>query len=252
MESAFHNLRLADQLNSLLRLGMDTESSQETRAGLADFYNYTSRATQVFSPLWDLAPARRNTIVDHSYFLYHHLTSDIHIIGVRPSDTLLKQWYLLVVYDARALVELFSTPMKSIGEQVRYLIRNGIPFATGKPVAQVPRSLPQPGAHRLNYHESGYTFTLNDYQDYQKRKAAILAGPAGRAAIAHGGIVWRLSVAHVPAKRLTSGPTSSVTWQGKTVTAMQDKWLVDDDITPDELDIVCGAYKVYTGTYPNG
>ncbi|RDB19093.1 hypothetical protein Hypma_014474 [Hypsizygus marmoreus] len=233
---------------ALRRLGLHaTNPDPLTSRCLVDFFNYlvVTDDPKLFSPLWDLAPARRSDIIDHTYFHYLRISSECHIIGVREKP-LVNQWYLLVVYDARVVVEVFYQQVTSVGQMVRYLIQHGIPFATAKPVRGLPRNTASRSVMTLGYRQSGYIFELSDYAEYQKRKGDLLSGSAGRSALTRGGIVWRLAVDVVKPKKVTDGPTSSVAWNGKKVEDLHGRTLVDDYLSPAEEDTICGTYKVYT------
>jgi hypothetical protein len=250
MTEVLNSISTAYERTALRRLGMETVGNNSIDQGLADFFNYFTGATQVFPPLWDLGPARSQEIYADPYFQHRRYDYGLHVIGVYDRH-FLDQWYLLTVYDARVVVELFSTPKASLAEMVRYLIRNGIRFSTGKPVVNLPTPLPMPGGNGQSFLQKSHQFTITDFEDYQRRKAALLSGAAGRAAITCGGILWRLSIAHVAEKRITAGPSSSVISSGKVVANLLSRYLVDDALTTDEEDIICGVYKVYTSAYSN-
>jgi hypothetical protein len=233
---------------ALRRIGMEAVNTPEITQGLIDFYNYFIVATKVFPPLWDLAPTRLHEIVHHSYFHYVRIGETLHVIGVRDRP-LIEQWYLLIIHDARAVVELFNTSRSSIGELVRYLIQSGIRFSTAKPVRRPPRPPPTSFQNMLGYRQKKYNFDRTDYQDYQMKRAYFLSGSGGRAALTRGGILWRLAKGQVKDKRITAGPTSSVAWSGEIITELDGRYLIDDTLSEAEEGLVCGVYKVYTGAH---
>ncbi|RDB20802.1 hypothetical protein Hypma_012080 [Hypsizygus marmoreus] len=233
---------------ALGRLGMvATNPSPQTVPCLVDFYHFfaVKEEPRIFSPLWDFAPTLRSKIVANEYFHYRRVNTDCHVIGVRGKP-LVDQWYLLVIYDARAVIEVFHQPINSVGQMVRYLIQQGISFATAKPVRNARLTPARRSEFTLGYRQLGYDFGLSDYADYEKKRSDILCGSAGRAALTRGGIVWRLAVDIVKHKRITDGPTSSVAWNGKKVGEMDGRSLVDGYLSPAEEDTICGTYKVYT------
>lgn len=242
---------LSKPLVALKRMGMESAShTPETRACVADFYNYFQLATdpKLSPPSWDLAPTRRHEIVNHAYFHYCRINSECHVIGVREKP-LVKQWYLLVLYDARAVTELFYQQPESVGQMVRYLIQQGIPFATAKPVNKPPRMPANHSEPTLGYRPLKYQFRLSDFAAYERKRDELLSGSAGRAALMQGGLVWRLAVDTVQSKRITNGPGSSVAWNGKNIGDLDGYTLVDDYLSPDAEDTLCGVYRVYTGTH---
>jgi hypothetical protein len=132
---------------------------------------------------------------------------------------------------------------------VRYLIQQGIPFSTAKPVRKPPHTPASHSELTLGYRPHSYQFCLSDFSAYEKKKGDLLSGSAGRAALMHGGMVWRLAVDTVQHKRITSGPKSSVAWSGKNVADLNGHTLVDDNLSPAAEDAICGVYRVYTGMY---
>jgi len=238
-------------------LGLWTaKRTNDTTQAIWDFYYYIVRSptVQLFSPLWDdLAPHRHRLIIEHPVFKYRRLASDCHIIGVVGNRRLVDQWFLLLLHDARVVVEvLFQPELNSIRKIIGYLAAQGIPFATVKAVRTLPRGcLYHPIDRSLGYRFAGDIFNRLDYKRYQEKKAKVLDDAVGRAAIRRGGLIWRLSVDFVNIKkRVVSGPTSSVAWKGEKVGETLDGYiLVDDCISGEDLDTIVGLYKTYTGTY---
>lgn len=236
----------------LKELGLSSKfpSPDATRAAM-DFYDFVfaSPAKKLFSPVWGFVPTDSSSITHHKYFHYRRLRNDLHIIGIRGDKPLVQQWYLLVIPDARAVVELFRQhDLNSISAMVRYLVGNGIPFFTGKPVQKLPRPNPTSRITR-EYRPTSYTFGLTDFIQYEQKKVDFLAGPAGRAAVTKGGIVWRLSRDQVEAKRITKGPTSEAAASGIYISDLDGSHLVDDAITQEDEDVLCGTYLIYTRTF---
>ena len=236
---------------ALKRLGIESaHHTPETTACAVDLYNYFHLAKDPkFSPTtWDFAPTLRQEIVDHAYFHYCRVNGERHVIGVRGKP-LVDQWYLLVVFDARAVAELFYQQPESIRQMVQYLIQQGIPFATAKPVRRPPRIPASHSGLTLGYRPRSYQFGLSDFAAYERKKDELLSGSVGRAALMQGGIVWRLAVDTVQHKRVTSGPVSSVAWSGKNIGDLDGHTLVDDYLPMAAEDMLCGVYRVYTGMY---
>lgn len=251
-EDGEHIEGLAKPTLALKRLGIESaHHTEETSACSVDLYNYfhLAKDPKLSPPSWDFAPTLHRQIVNHGYFHYSRISSERHVIGVRGKP-LVNQWYLLVLYDARAVTELFYQQLESIGQMVRYLIQQGMPFATGKPVLRPPRT---PAATHseptLGFRHRSHTFDLVDFSAYETKKIDVLQGSAGRAALMRGGIVWRLAYDTVAPKRVTNGPASNVAWSGKNIGDLNGHTLVDDNLSPAAEDAICGVYKVYTGIY---
>ena len=89
-----------------------------------------------------------------------------------------------------------------------------------------------------------------DYKAYEERAREVLLQPKARAAVQMGGIVWRLAV-HLlgeEAVRSLDGPSADVWRHGQEFCPERGDCLYADSLSIDELDVVCGVYKVYTST----
>ena len=242
---------LLKPLVALKRLELESANhTPGTRVCGTDFYNYFQLAKnpKLSPPCWDLAPMLCREIVDHVYFHYCCVNDQRHVIGVRGKP-LVNQWYLLILYDARAVTEPFYQQPESIGQMVRYLIQQGIPFSTAKPVRKPPRTPTSHSKLTLGYRPLSYQFSLSDFVSYERKKDELLSGSAGRAALMQGGIVWRLAIDTVQQKKVTNGPVSSVAWSGKNVGDLDGHTLVDYYLSLAAEDAICGMYKVYTSMY---
>jgi hypothetical protein len=70
--------------------------------------------------------------------------------------------------------------------------------------------------------------------------------PHSRAALLAGGIVWRLALEAICPGIALMGPSDTVAHFGD-VLQSPDGPLVDDSLTEEELNLICGVYDVYTG-----
>jgi len=61
-----------------------------------------------------------------------------------------------------------------------------------------------------------------------------------------GGIVWRLSWDAVGVEAALGGPSPEVFQTGHHFFSEQ-AYLWDDELSEDELNLICGVYKVFTG-----
>ena len=63
-----------------------------------------------------------------------------------------------------------------------------------------------------------------------------------RAALLKGGIIWRLALEVLSVDDVLAGPsTETVT---NYVVARDGVYAIDDDLSPDEMDIICGVYRI--------
>lgn len=85
-----------------------------------------------------------------------------------------------------------------------------------------------------------------DYKGYERDRATFLLSDRARAALLEGGIVWRLAIEHLKFDDVIGGPAELDSglyerFDGELVGG----W--DDKLTNDELDLICGVYKIFTG-----
>src|SRR5882724_13546941 len=64
----------------------------------------------------------------------------------------------------------------------------------------------------------------------------------------HGGIVWCLALESVSEDTVLMGPSHDIFSEGSFLSST-DGYLWDDVLLEDELEVVCGVYKVYTGMF---
>ncbi|KAJ3543872.1 hypothetical protein NMY22_g2989 [Coprinellus aureogranulatus] len=131
-----------------------------------------------------------------------------------------------------------------------YLATKGVPFQTWfkrrpeqiRPLAGI-RASPELIQFRL---ESQCTFGERDYQEYVRCRRRLLDGPAGRAAVKMGGIIWRLATEDIGIRDVLSGVPSEDVLCGQRVVRQdgEGSFLVDDGLNLDEIMAICGEYEV--------
>ncbi|KAK0469430.1 uncharacterized protein EV420DRAFT_1257401, partial [Desarmillaria tabescens] len=102
------------------------------------------------------------------------------------------------------------------------------------------------------YRPLGFRTDISDYAYYVWKRAILLANPSvARAALMHGGLIWRIAMDHVESSSFVlSGPGEGVFEEGSTH-VLQDRsrrnsspiWA--EELREDQIDIICGTYKVY-------
>jgi len=79
-----------------------------------------------------------------------------------------------------------------------------------------------------------------------------LKQPHCRAALLAGGIVWCLALESLGISPVLHGPSDLALNYGMRTSALDDSGqaytLYDDTLTEAETDLICGVYKIYTGT----
>lgn len=131
-----------------------------------------------------------------------------------------------------------------------FLLENGIAFTTLLALNPICSS------RTLNNDEtmlpmrlSGYTFGPDDYEAYIHHRARFLTSPRGRAALLRGGIVARIAREHIGLDSATLGPSSAITVHrlGKHYTATNGVQFWDDELSENEIGIICGLHRCFTG-----
>ncbi|KAF6751747.1 hypothetical protein DFP72DRAFT_473885 [Ephemerocybe angulata] len=233
---------------------------------LIRFLNSLAKGTPS-SELWDLSRYNRIPVAAHPRF--KSLRSHRHVALVEVNDwdnvdgrwssnvstevTLYwfsadygQKWRLGCVSAPVALTicrfDLSKTPVALAFE----LVGQGIRFHTWLEVANVCSTGPPSSGRLIKYRRRLTVFDSRDYDTYTINCRSLCKGHVGRAALLRGGIVWRLAIPYVSFGDVLSGP-SSAALQGKGIVRSngQGSFLVDDDLTVDEVDAICGHYDVY-------
>ncbi len=103
-------------------------------------------------------------------------------------------------------------------------------------------------AERVPYRAKGFQPNMEDYQSYVRRRRQLFeSNEILRAALKHGGLIWRLAV-EMELERfedvVLSGPSRRVTQIGGVRCTVDGDELWDEMLTEDQIDIICGVYKV--------
>ena len=158
-----------------------------------------------------------------------------------PDDADAPLWILTC--DAASAAQAIRTGWgPSLFNIARKFLERGIPFQTlvsGR-VSASSVHLPLIG---LGSRVEGYKPTSEDYTEYESKRNELLSLPrVARAAFMKGGIVWRLAVeASVSIDHVFAGPMDEESVNH------HDMW--DNQLTNDELDLICGVYRVHTGKF---
>ncbi|KAH9481660.1 hypothetical protein JR316_0006187 [Psilocybe cubensis] len=97
---------------------------------------------------------------------------------------------------------------------------------------------------------TGYTFGLDDFETYRFQCENIIKHqPHGRAALLMGGLIGRIASEYLSVDRALNGPSREIleNRQGFVLSAGNTNWFYcDDQLTENELAIICGTYTLYT------
>ncbi|OJT07017.1 hypothetical protein TRAPUB_2129 [Trametes pubescens] len=211
-------------------------------------------STAVSGQVWDLDP-RSSVYLGHPTSRHPSLRISvwdvddtlryaIHYTGGAPC------WFDVLV-DAVTALELYRR--RSITSQraaLDFLSDRGITFRTvydPHPHDVRPRSFMSPTDGCLGWRPPSFRPTEWDYHVYEARAYEILRSPRGRAAVLHGGIIWRLAIEILggePSNLANIGPSTDVFDHGQAIRPRHGPPYYDDALSPEEIDIVCGTYKI--------
>ena len=159
------------------------------------------------------------------------------------------EFWALVVNIGTTVLELYRHhEIATTRDAARFLVKRGIAFHTLAP-RHTERILHE-RQEGLGIRPAGYVFTPDDYRVYLHRVRCLLSRSKARAALLLGGIVWRIAVEVLgddAAELACAGPSTEAYESGSTFRPQRgDDW-VDDALSPEELDLICGVYQLYDG-----
>lgn len=199
---------------------------------------------------WDLRSTSHTPLRDiiGQYFeVVQQVVDENVVFFIRPnSRTPADAEWDLAVHDPAAALQCIRSSSSNICDVARRLLKTGVPFNTFilsplPPAVALPPSLPSTPFPGLGVRFPGYKPDAADYISYQAQLGSFLRQPHARAALLKGGIVWRLAMEFLGPQDVLVGPSEQA------FTRHQQSGLYDDDLTDDELNLICGVYKVYTG-----
>jgi hypothetical protein len=152
--------------------------------------------------------------------------------------------------DAVFVYRLLDVSAFTVMSLCEFLLENGIAFRTVQHLPHIDSS------RTLNNDEtllpmrlSNYQFGPDDYEAYVRHCAQFLTSPRGRAALLRGGIVARIAREHIAIDSALLGPSSAVIVHrlGMHITDSRGLEFWDDDLTENEIGIICGVHRCFTG-----
>lgn len=153
------------------------------------------------------------------------------------------KWRLLVTNAA----DLFEITRRRWGPGkigiANELFKRGIPFRTMSSSCVVRATSYRPLLPIAHIH--GYHHTTADYLLYETQRDDFLRSRRGRAAVMKGGIVWRLAVEVLGIEAVLLGPATEID-VGFNID-VDGVTLVDDELTENEMDFICGTAYVRAG-----
>jgi hypothetical protein len=182
------------------------------------------------------------TYSDTMYYL-------IQLVGPPSPNDL--SWDLMVEDPLTAIQCLREDLGPSIMDVIMTFLRTGTPFNTRIRSNKTHPALTHPRHHGkpvgLGWREKGYCGDAIDYAVYEALHTEFLAQPHACSALLKGGIIWQLARCSVKFSVASAGPLDDVFNYGSCIKSNFDGVeLWDDDLSEDELNLICGVYKVKT------
>jgi hypothetical protein len=154
--------------------------------------------------------------------------------------------YQVVVEDAATALECYRRTWNTPVDVARCLVQSGKAFQTYVPKPPAPLYPMRRPYLSLGFRQAGYVFDTHDYRVFEDRLEQFFRLPHSRAALLSGGIVWRIAMEFIYPGLVLMGPSENVAHFGDVVQT-PDGPIVDNNLTQEELNLICGVYEVYTG-----
>ena len=228
------------------------------RGPFAEFFNHIIQNPAVIpGECWDLngqfqeCLPRSPTDLRVSILYRNSDDQPLYIVKPRVPQTPCPTWTLLL-RDPITVMQIFRRHNGStIYNSLRHLLYYGIPFSTTIPKDMLPPPLPFRGVPTLGWRPVGHRVKPSEYTFYHDQLLYFFKQPYSHAAFGMGGIVWRLARAMVnddfTDSLVMNGPSDSVGNSYSTERFTNGSILCDDSLTEQELDFICGVYKIATG-----
>lgn len=216
----------------------------------------SSQLSQIPSDLWDLGPdtslSAWNANIRVSYI---HVSEQQLLYVIQPClSPSLVPWKLVVPDAATALMCLRRDWGYDIMEIARNLLQKGIAFKTLQPIAVPPctrRPVMELRTYSLGYKPPTFSAVYADYVVYEQYRHEFMNQPRARAALLHGGLVWRLALHSIGFDALPSvldGISREAVPFGLML-SIDGQTNFDDELSEEEVDFICGTYYIYDSKF---
>ncbi|KAJ3897282.1 hypothetical protein F5879DRAFT_814063 [Lentinula edodes] len=182
-----------------------------------------------------------------SYHGYHFLMQAQNATDDEP--------YLIALHSAATVLEIARRKWgPGTVDIIKCLIKEGLPFNTL--IASYPpricKVIPRRRPAVLGFRPTGFLPNSQDYHAYEVVRDEFLRSARGRAALLGGGIVARLARGIVNEDDVLDGPSVHALQEGEHALCVWEvgrgRAFWDDQLTSEEMDLICGTYEVATGT----
>ncbi|KAJ3886121.1 hypothetical protein GG344DRAFT_58043 [Lentinula edodes] len=175
---------------------------------------------------------------------------------IQAKDAKDNEEYVIAFRSASTVMEIARREWGPQTEDIiKCLIEEGISFNTLMASHPPRRSLSMPFRRpaMLGFRLFEFVPTLQDYRSYELIRNDFLRSARGRSALLAGGIIARLARGIVDVNDVYDGPTGHALYEGERALCVWEAgqacafW--DDQLSDEEMDLICGSYEVATGTY---
>lgn len=222
---------------------LDTMCDTEASAGISLAVLLDTPPRSFTPPLATLDRGRSSFVIAPKSFD----NQDFYVLRRRGLPEKSVPWTIVLEDPLTALEVVRRGWGPSTVDVARELCTRGIPFHT---VVRCEKALPAVPKHRgrlgLGLFRAGYKPDQHDYAAYEARCQELLRRHGFlRAALLKGGIIWRLVLAVLGFDDIIGGPSMSAL--NPFVIELDGEWVLDDDLTAEEMDIICGVCRIRTG-----
>lgn len=236
-------------------LGQDLTVSEERQCVIKFFLGYLVtlpefKLSDIQPDLWDLGPHPSLSVSNSNIRVSCALLSQQQFYIIEPLLTQSLTVWKLAVPEATTAVMCLR---RDWGSDVRHialcLIERGMAFKTLQKMTVAPhfrRPFSELRAYSPGRKPPHFKAVFADYVVYEQRRHEFMNQPRARAALLHGGLVWRLAlhslgVDHLPS--VLDGISREAVPFGLMLCS-DDQSYFDDALLEEEVEFICGTYYV--------
>lgn len=172
------------------------------------------------------------------------------LMGIEKSDST----RLILIDKAASVLYILRKEWKLPSARciISYLLRTGTPFRMVALRQEQPKTISVPiPVIGLGTRDKGFRGGLIDYVAYEELRNSLFTNDTVlRCALQEGGILWRLAHDYLQSDLGTdcvvAGPSSFAHAGGRPF-LIDDRHFVDDQLTDEQIGLICGVYRVRTG-----
>ncbi|KAF8875538.1 hypothetical protein CPB84DRAFT_1853244 [Gymnopilus junonius] len=225
------------------------------RHAITVFMDQIFNSSSILSDINDLDTSNYHPL--HHLFKFnevHHL-SDKLLVFFGPCSSSCN-WALgvesldVALYVCRYILE--NPKAHTIVTVAHRLLQRGMRFHTVLSLPCSPQQVTISQCYKpLAYRFTNYKFTFHDFEAVMLNCQAVLSSPQGRAAVLQGGIIGCIAREYLSMDSALEGPSVEVTAHRAGFIAPSGAHglsYCDDELTQNEIAIICGTYTLYTST----